>query len=50
LFSLSWPECGRTGAFQAVQFSSMSTDRDKWIGGSEVLAKFRGYERSDPNA
>src|SRR5664279_1221488 len=34
-FSLSWPECGRTGAFQAVQFSSMSTVRDKGIGGSE---------------
>jgi len=25
----------------------MSTVRYKWIGGSEVLAKFRGYEPSD---
>ena len=49
-FSLSWTEYGRTGDFQAVHFSSMSTVRNKWIGRSEVLAKFRGYEPADSNA
>ena len=33
-FSLSWVDCGRTGKFQTVHFSSMSTIRNKWIGGS----------------
>jgi hypothetical protein len=32
-FSLSWTECGRTGACQAVHFSSMSMVGNGWIGG-----------------